>query len=133
MVSLLNDIEKLKSQQEDNAAPAGKEHARKDTRMKAIQRQVLVVAALVGASTLTSAQAQQLPTSGTVESRLGKLELKNGYPTDATAKKMYDDIDFQRACQAYLWALPIMSMVQWQGEQHKFGAGKRINLTKTLG
>jgi hypothetical protein len=124
MVSLLNDIEKLKSQQEDNAAPAGKEHARKDTRMKAIQRQVLVVAALVGASTLTSAQAQQLPTSGTVESRLGKLELKNGYPTDATAKKMYDDIDFQRACQAYLWALPIMSMVQWQAEQHdKFGAG----------
>ncbi len=76
---------------------------------------------------------QQLPTSGTLESPLGNLELKNGYPTDATAKKIYDDIDFQRACQAYLWALPIMSMVQWQGEQHKFGAGKRINLTKTLG
>jgi len=65
----------------------------------------------------------QLPTNGTFESRLGKIELINGYPTDATAKKLYDDIDFQRACQAYLWALPLMAMVQWQSEQReKFGA-----------
>jgi len=68
--------------------------------------------------------AQQLPTTGSVESRLGKLELENGYPTSETAKKIYDDIDFQRACQAYLWALPLMAMHQWQQEHHdKFGAG----------
>ena len=67
---------------------------------------------------------QQLPTNGIVESRLGKLELENGYPTEATAKQLYDHIDFQRACQAYLWALPLMAMEQWQAEQHnKFGAG----------
>ena len=37
---------------------------------------------------------------------------------------MYDEIDFQRASQAYLWALPLMAMQQWQAEQHeKFGAG----------
>ena len=48
----------------------------------------------------------QLPTSGTIESRIGKIELNNGYPTEATAKKLYDDIDFQPACQGYLWALP---------------------------
>jgi hypothetical protein len=71
----------------------------------------------------TQTQAQQLPTSATVESPLGKLDLKNGYPTEATAKKIYDDIDFQRACQAYLWALPLMAMQQWQREQReKFGA-----------
>jgi hypothetical protein len=39
-------------------------------------------------------QAQQLPTSGIVTSRLGKIELKNGYPTDETAKKIYDDLFF---------------------------------------
>jgi len=67
---------------------------------------------------------QQLPTSGFVESRLGKIELTNGYPTDAAAKKLYDEIDFQRACQAYLWALPLMAMQEWQREQHEtFGAG----------
>ena len=35
-----------------------------------------------------------LPTTGTVESRLGKLELKNGFPTDETVKKLYDDLDY---------------------------------------
>ena len=39
-------------------------------------------------------QTEQLPTSGIVESRLGKIELVNGYPTDETVKKLYDDIDF---------------------------------------
>jgi hypothetical protein len=84
----------------------------------------LLAGGLIGTSSLMSVQAQSLPTTGTVESRLGKIELMNGYPTDATAKKMYDDIDFQRACQAYLWALPLMGMAQWQAEQRsKFGAG----------
>jgi hypothetical protein len=68
-------------------------------------------------------QVQQLPTSGIVKSRLGEIELKNGYPTEASVKKIYNDLDFQRACQAYLWALPLMAMHQWQGEQReKFGA-----------
>ncbi len=52
-------------------------------------------------------EAQQLPSSGIVESRLGKIELTNGYPTDATVKRVFDEIDFQRGCQAYLWALPL--------------------------
>ena len=33
-------------------------------------------------------------------------------------------MDFQRAVQAYLWALPMIGSAQWQNEQHdKFGAG----------
>ncbi|MCX7196420.1 MAG: DUF1254 domain-containing protein [Proteobacteria bacterium] len=69
-------------------------------------------------------EAQQLPASGIVESRLGQIELTNGYPTDATTRRVFDEIDFQRGCQAYLWALPLMSMQQWQAEQReKFGAG----------
>jgi hypothetical protein len=95
---------------------------RKEAKMKTIDK-LSPVTALAGALAFTTAQAQQLPTTGTVESPLGKLDLKNGYPTEATAKKIYDDIDFQRACQAYLWALPLMAMQQWQREQReKFGA-----------
>jgi len=41
-----------------------------------------------------------------VTTRLGALELENGYPTKATARKLYDELDLQRATQAYLWALP---------------------------
>ena len=73
---------------------------------------------------VAAALAQELPTSGVVESRLGDLELINGYPTDETANKIYDDMDFLRATQAYLWALPLMAMYEWQREQREtFGAG----------
>jgi hypothetical protein len=64
------------------------------------------VITVIAASFTIPIFAQELPTTGTIDSPLGKLELTHGYPTEATAKKLYDDIDFQRACQAYLWALP---------------------------
>jgi hypothetical protein len=77
--------------------------------------------ALVFAS---SVFAQELPTMGTIDSRLGKLELIRGFPSEATVKKLYDDLDFQRACQAYIWALPYMAMTEWQRQQREtFGAG----------
>jgi hypothetical protein len=36
---------------------------------------------------------------------------------------LFDELDFQLACQAYLWALPLVSYAQWQ-QQHRevFGA-----------
>jgi hypothetical protein len=63
----------------------------------------------------------------TVNSRIGKLEFThdfaNGYPTKETVEKLYDERDFQRACQAYLWAIPAVSFAQWQRGQASFGAG----------
>ena len=53
-----------------------------------------------------------------IETRIGTLEFThdfaNGYPTDATIEKLYDERDFQRACQAYLWSLPAVSFTSWQ-------------------
>ena len=38
--------------------------------------------------------------------RIGDLsfthDFANGYPTDATQELLFDEIDFQRACQVYL-------------------------------
>ena len=52
------------------------------------------------------------------DTRIGKLtfthDFANGYPTDETYEKLFDEMDFQRACQAYLWAIPIVSFAQWQ-------------------
>jgi len=49
----------------------------------------------------------------TIDTRIGTLgfthDFANGYPTGATVQKLYDERDFQRACQAYLWALPAVS------------------------
>jgi hypothetical protein len=45
-------------------------------------------------------------TRETIASRVGDLVLENGYPTEATAALLYDTMDFHRATQAYVWALP---------------------------
>src|ERR1700722_16838442 len=63
-----------------------------------------------------------------VETRIGTLEFThdfaNGYPTEATIEKLYDERDFQRACQAYLWSLPAVSFTAWQGGiTNELGAG----------
>ena len=63
----------------------------------------------------------------TVNTRIGVLkfthDLANGYPTKETVEKLYDERDFQRACQAYLWAIPAVSFAEWQHGQASFGAG----------
>ena len=42
---------------------------------------------------------------------IGDFELVlDGYPTKETAQKLFDALDFQRACQAYLDFMPAMSM-----------------------
>lgn len=45
----------------------------------------------------------------TIDTKIGKLEFESGYPTKKTVQKLYDELDFQRAVQAYLWALPMAS------------------------
>jgi hypothetical protein len=67
----------------------------------------------------TSAKPSQAPNPPqTIDTRIGKLEFThdfaNGYPTNDTVEKLYNERDFQRACQAYLWALPAVSFTAWQ-------------------
>ena len=54
----------------------------------------------------------------TLDTRIGKLEFTHdfadGYPTDATVKKLLNEMDFQRAVKADVWAIPFASMAQWQ-------------------
>ena len=38
----------------------------------------------------------------------------NGYPAGESVNRLFDAIDFQRACQAYLWSIPIVSFAEWQ-------------------
>jgi hypothetical protein len=45
-----------------------------------------------------------------VETRLGTLEFFDGFPDDASVEKLYDNLDFQRAVQAYLLALAPVNM-----------------------
>jgi hypothetical protein len=59
----------------------------------------------------------------TLETRIGKLEFTHsfadGYPTDATVDKLFNEMDFQRAVQVYIWAIPLVSMAQWRWAHEK--------------
>lgn len=46
-----------------------------------------------------------------VETRLGTLAFFDGFPNKATVEKIYDNLDFQRAVQAYLLAMAPVNMV----------------------
>lgn len=54
---------------------------------------------------------------GAVATRVGTLNFVNGFPTDETVSKLYDEMDFQRAVQAYIWGLPMVEMAEWQKAQ----------------
>ena len=74
--------------------------------MKITHKQAVLAAALTSALTLTSAIAQ---TPDSVQTRIGMLSFERGYPTPETTRKVFDEMDYQRAVQAYLWAYPAVS------------------------
>ena len=51
-----------------------------------------------------------IATPDKLETRLGTLNLFDGVPDKETAQKVYDNLDFQRAVQAYLNSIQIASM-----------------------
>jgi hypothetical protein len=50
----------------------------------------------------------------TIDTRIGKLTFESGYPSQETVKKLYDEMDFQRASQAYLWGIPAVGLNEWR-------------------
>jgi hypothetical protein len=56
-----------------------------------------------------------------IDSSIGKLHLSYGYPDDATAKKIYDNLDASRALQAYLLALPMVNQAGMRASLRQFG------------
>jgi hypothetical protein len=72
----------------------------------------------MGFSALANAQQYKMQTPippgiaspDKVETRLGTLKFFDGFPDKATVEALYDNLDFQRAVQAYLLALPAVNM-----------------------
>jgi hypothetical protein len=73
-------------------------------------RHTLVAATLIYALALATSGAH----AEDIDTRIGKLsfthDFANGYPTRETVEKLFDERDFQRATQIYLWALPMVSV-----------------------
>ena len=82
---------------------------------------IVGVTSSAGTQTPKKAQPPKLKMSTTVPpgiaipdavpTRLGTLRFFDGFPDDATVTKLYDNLDFQRAVQAYLLGLAPVSQV----------------------
>ncbi len=61
--------------------------------------------------------------AGTLAGSLAGVRMDGELPRQADLGRVFDQLDFQLATQAYLWALPLVSCAQWQA-QHRdlFGA-----------
>ena len=55
------------------------------------------------------ASAAAVSTTNDVQTRIGVMNFERGYPTAETARKLFDELDYQRAVQAYLWGYPAVS------------------------
>jgi len=59
---------------------------------------------------MTTEIPPSITTPDSVETRIGTLKFFDGFPDKATVEKVYDNLDFQRGVEAYLTALPAVSI-----------------------
>jgi hypothetical protein len=92
-----------------------------------------------GSSTLTSALlisalCATAPTLAqeTIDTRIGKLSFDSGYPSQETATKLFDEMDFQRACQAYIWGIPAVGIAEWRLAHRDILKGKNGEMLSYL-
>lgn len=59
-----------------------------------------------------------------IDTPYGSVNLEHGYLTDKSSELVFDAMDFQRACQAYVWSTPLVSYATWKTEENAaFGVG----------
>jgi hypothetical protein len=62
-----------------------------------------------------------ITTPDSVRTSLGTLRFLDGFPDKETVKKVYDNLDFQRGVQAFLYALPAAEMYGMRSSIRLFG------------
>ncbi|MET0323708.1 MAG: DUF1254 domain-containing protein, partial [Ilumatobacteraceae bacterium] len=61
--------------------------------------------------------------SGSLPGRLGEVRRDGELPRREDVGLVFDELDYQMACQVYLWALPLVSYAQWHAvHRDTFGA-----------
>ena len=90
-----------------------------------MSRTTVIAAGLVAALLNDGPVCAGSPQSETIPSRIGELtfthDFENGYPTLETQQKLFDEMDFQRGTQAYIWAIPLVAFQQWSNEHERLG------------
>ena len=63
-----------------------------------------------------------------IESSIGTLNLRYGYPEADTVEKIYDNLDRSRALQAYLMAIPIVNQAGMRDSLRQFGPDNQTDV-----
>lgn len=63
-----------------------------------------------------------------VETSIGALTFKDGFPTEETAQKIYDQLDFQRAVESVMMTTPGASVHAFAQANRKYGADNEAAL-----
>ena len=83
--------------------------------------------------TMATALPASITTPDTVQTRLGTLRFFDGLPDEATVQTVYDNLDFQRAVQAFLTALPAASLSATRAGIRTFGPDNQtLLITESL-
>jgi len=62
----------------------------------------------------TPLEAATLQGDELIHTPIGDIELRHSYFDDDASRRLFDEMDFQRACQAYIWSQPIVSLTTWR-------------------
>jgi hypothetical protein len=63
-----------------------------------------------------------------IETPLGNIELANSYFDDDASTRLFDEMDYQRATQAYIWSMPLVSITTWRdNEASAYGVTKETD------
>jgi hypothetical protein len=49
-----------------------------------------------------------------IETPIGDIELTHSYFDDDASERLFEEMDYQRATQAYIWSTPLVSMTMWR-------------------
>lgn len=61
-----------------------------------------------------------------INTSIGTVEIQHNYVTDESAQALYDEMDYQRATQLYIWSTPFVSYHQWErGQNGSYGGEGR--------
>src|SRR5262245_16836656 len=62
----------------------------------------------------TPAIAQNFESCSDLSNNSAPIEYRLGAPTESAAQRLFDQIDYQRAIQMYMWALPAVGIEQYR-------------------
>jgi hypothetical protein len=103
-----------------------------NTTMKTIRKQKLFATMLAGLLmtalvACNSTPQQQSVTQENSFDKLANLPFAENRPTKETAQALRDELLFQRATQAYLWAMPLVNTLGMKnGSEKVFGSGYNV-------